>query len=85
MEYADCYERYILYIPHGSDESCCYILKPLGLCKLYIPHGSDERMQTSSFLKKRSKLYIPHGSDERDVWIGVVFGHLCTLYPTWFR
>jgi len=35
---------YILYIPHGSDESTAQEEKNDEKISLYIPHGSDERL-----------------------------------------
>ena len=54
---------YLLYIPHGSDNT---LLLPLPLptaLALYIPHGSDNTKKTDSTRGVCFKLYIPHGSD----------------------
>jgi len=53
-------------------KDCCYILKPLGLCKLYIPHGSDESTKVDCRFKCIYNLYIPHGSDESAVQLNAL-------------
>jgi len=55
---------YILYIPHGSDESVFLSDTTSQPSHLYIPHGSDERKISSKQWNSLKKLYIPHGSDE---------------------
>jgi len=59
--------KYILYIPHGSDERAQVQKYPPALKHLYIPHGSDESLQYLRRCNVRYVLYIPHGSDERQL------------------
>jgi len=56
--------QYLLYIPHGSDESYNLSRTIRLFRRLYIPHGSDERLKSESQCNWFSRLYIPHGSDE---------------------
>ena len=50
---------FLLYIPHGSDESKSHLNTFLQYLRLYIPHGSDESFTYQEFMRLTNS-FISH-------------------------
>ena len=70
---------FLLYIPHGSDNTLLKEIKGGKLKNLYIPHGSDNTDCETNRIIGGKRLYIPHGSDNTSLIItclGISLNHL---------
>ena len=77
--------RFLLYIPHGSDESNEGVYRYDISLLLYIPHGSDESPCCCyAIYVSRNTLY-PTWFRWKSLPLASVATNSRTLYPTWFR
>ena len=76
----------MLYIPHGSDERCCWWCYFFRVDFALYPTWFRWKVNIKDIpIYNMKQLYIPHGSDERSVFSFESASCFCTLYPTWFR
>jgi len=82
--YINLRRLFLLYIPHGSDESIAGFWLNELYSPLYIPHGSDESL---SFGRKSCEWisFISHMVQMKENAAAWRVESRRTLYPTWFR
>ncbi len=74
----------MLYIPHGSDNTCFEFVIRVWLRFLYIPHGSDNTDRPIHILADAPP-FISHMVQIIHKFAEQFLLKDNTLYPTWFR